>query len=392
VLAAIAVLALLVSVAIVTAPSATAASNADYVGLGDHATITGRVGGSGSWQGYLAGEMLLAIDGGETMVGYCIDLHTSISEQTGNDLAEVAWTESGIANLNQVSYVLNTYEPGSALLPGTADEKAAAIQAAIWHLTDGFDLRTSGNPAAVIAGYDTILASIPVDGLPVEPAPSLAITPATLTAYAGEVAGPFTVDTTGSALPMVIPAGVGVVDWITRQPMTTVSDGDVFGIVGEQVGSVEVSVTATATIHAGRVFARLDDQGNPVVQRLILAQRSEASTTASVSAEFGEPPTTTTTVPPTTTTTVEETTTTTVEDTTTTTEGRSTTTTVGDTTTTEGQSTTTTDAEVLGSVIDNGSLPRTGADSGWLVGASVASIFIGLLAVAGKRRWEVTHA
>lgn len=354
-------LALVLALVIVTAGPAAAASEADFVGMGDHTTVYGRVGDSGPWRSYMAGEMLLAIDGGETVVGYCIDIQTSISAATGTGLPEVPWGLSGIANLDQVSYVLNTYVPGSSLLSGTADEKAASIQAAIWHLTDDFNLRTNdSNAAAVIANYNAILAAIPAEGLPVEPAPSLAITPAALTAYVGSAAGPFTVDTTGTELPLTIPAGVQVVDWASRLPITSVSDGDVFGIVGTTVGSVEVPATATATIHAGRVFAHLDPSGDPVVQRLILAQTSEATTSASVTATFEEEEVTTTTTEP------------------------------ESTTTTAAPTTSTTETDVLGNVVDS-ELPRTGDSTGWLAVTGIAVISLGVLALAGQKRWAVAH-
>jgi hypothetical protein len=378
----LALLALVLGSLFFAAGPADAATKADYVGLGDWAYVNGRVG-SGSWTRYSAGEMMISIDGGDVVVGYCIDLFTGISTSTGKDLPEVPWATSGIANLDQVNFVLNTYEPGSALLVGTDGEKAAGIQAAIWHLTDDFDLRTgpgSGNSAAVLANYAAILASIPAGGLPVEPAPSLEITPPAASADTGVLAGPFTVATTGSNLPLVVPAGVEVVDWATGDPMTTVSDGDVFGVRSDTVGTVEVSASADATIHAGRVFARMSPAGVPEVQRLILGQTTTASTSDSVEVTFVEPTTTTSTTTTSTTTTLPETTTTTVPETTTTLP-ETTTTTPGTSTTAPEATTTTLETEVLGE-----QLARTGSSDMWLLWAAAGFAMSGVVLVAASRR------
>lgn len=382
-----ALLAVMVGALLMAARPAMAASEADYVGLGDWSYIYGRVGDAGSWNRYVAGEMMISIDGGSVVVGYCIDLFTGISTSTGHDLPEVPWAGSGIANLDQVSFVLNTYEPGSSLLVGSDDEKAAGIQAAIWHLTDGFNLQTgsgSGNSADVIANYEAVLASIPPGGLPPEPAPSLEITPPTATAEADHLAGPFTVATTGSDLPLVVPAGVEVVDWVTGLPMVAVSDGDVFGVRSGSVGVVEVSASADATIHAGRVFARMSPAGVPEVQRLILGQSTTASTSDSVEVTFTQPTTTTSTTTTSTTTTsttttLPETTTTTVPETTTTLP--ETTTTVPETSTTVAETTTTLETEVLGE-----QLARTGSDSTWLLWVAVAFTLTGVVLLASERR------
>src|SRR5690606_36012721 len=114
--------ALLAAMFVAVAPNAHAASMADYVGTGAGQTIEGRIGNSGSWQSNWAGEMKIRLDGGATVIGFCIDFHTSISTSNGTDLPEVDWSTSGIANLNKVSYVLNTYNSSSLSLSGTANE------------------------------------------------------------------------------------------------------------------------------------------------------------------------------------------------------------------------------------------------------------------------------
>lgn len=372
-----AVLALLAGFLAVGAGPADAASTGVLVGVGHHTTVAGRLG-DGAWTDFYAGELLLAIDGGDVEIAYCIDLQTEITIGE-DDLVETPWATSGIARLDEVSYILHTYTASSDALVGTLDQRAAAIQAAIWTLTDGFELRPGANPPEIVTSYATIMASIPAEGLPVEPAPSLEITPATAHATVGEVAGPFTVHTTATGDVALTVTGGEVVEWTSGLPITTAVDGTRFGVRAASAGGATVTATATATVHAGRVVAKLDPQGQPLVQRLILASTSEATTSAEVSATFEAPTTTTEQV----TTTTEQVTSTT-EQVTTTTEQVSPTTVV-QTTTTAAPATTTT-AEVLGVTVER-DLPRTGRSTDVLVGVGLVAVLAGavLLAVRDHR-------
>lgn len=369
---------------------AEAAGTADYVGGGQMLDITGRTG-DGAWNRYRAGEMPIRIDGGVVVVAYCIDIHTAIGTDTGRGLDETDWATSGIRNLDQVAHILNTYDAatGAGGLVGNHAQRAAGIQAAIWHYTDGFELaQTGATHANVWANYQTILAEMPAEGLPPEPAPSLQVLPGAVTATVGEVAGPFTVTMTAAVATVAVTDGVEVVDWATGEPVTEVTDGAVVGIRGGAEGAtVQFEMTATGTIHAGRVFAKLDAEGKPIVQRLILATTTEATTTAVGQATFEAQPTTTTTVPEETTTTTvpEETTTTTVveETTTTTVAEETTTTTVGDP---EVAATTTVPAEVLGVTVERGDLPRTGRNTGVALATGLVVMVAGALLVAAERR------
>lgn len=373
----LAALALVVGAVSLGAGPVAAASTGDLVGTGRGTDITGTIDG-GSSQAFWAGELRVRIDDGVEVVAWCIDLGTSIDVESGDDLREVDWATSGIADLDRVSYVLNAVTADADELPGTVDQRAAAIQAAIWHLTDRFDLDRTANAAEVVAGYDAVLSAVPAEGLPVEPAPSLAVTPATITVVAGGVAGPFTVSTTAAEVRLDVAAGVDVVDWDTGEALSLVVDGTRFGVRAVTAGDVTLTASATATVHAGRVFARLDDEGRPVVQRLILGTTSEAGTSATVTARFDPP--TTTTVPETTTTTVPGTTTTTVPETTTTTVPGTTTTTVPETTTT------TVPAEVLGITVERAELARTGRPSGEVATVGLVAVLTGVVLVVTTRR------
>ncbi|WP_195210406.1 thioester domain-containing protein [Actinomarinicola tropica] len=383
VLAAIALAAAVLSIG---TPAAEAASSGDLVGTGRGAQIEGTVDG-GPVLGYWAGEMRLRIDGGTEVTAWCIDLHTSIDVVSGSDLEEVDWVTSGIRDLDRVSFVLHTYDADDATLPGSPDERAAGIQAAIWHLTDGFELASASSVPAVVAVYEQVLGSIPLEGLPVEPPPSLALTPSSATVLRGEVAGPFTVATTAGGV-AVDAGGADLLDWDTGAPLGAVVDGSRLGIRSEVEGRVTLTATASAVVHAGRAFAKLDETGRPVVQRLILATESVAEARATAWVDVAVPETTTTTVPESTTTTTvpETTTTTTVPATTTTTVPATTTTTVPETTTT------TVPTEVLGITVDRGELPRTGAGTTTpLAVVGLTAVLAGVALIAGTRRWPTTR-
>jgi hypothetical protein len=289
-LAAAIVTSLIAAVLFFSAAPASAASEADFVGTGQGMNIQGRIGGSGSWQSNWAGEMKIKLDGGSTVVGYCIDYLTSISTSSGTGLPEVDWATSGIPNLDKVSFILNTYSASSGALVGSADEKAAAVQAAIWHLTDGYDLRMSGgsaNTGNLRSNYTTILESIPEGGLPIEPPPSLEVTPSSSLAPAGTPAGPFTVSTTATSVAVTAPAGTTVVKAGTNDEVSSLEHGDAFEVL--YPGSNDplvVGLQATASVQAGRVFAKFNADGTPAVQRLILGSSATATAKAEVEASW----------------------------------------------------------------------------------------------------------
>src|SRR5690606_39777334 len=71
------------------------------------------------------------------------DVCSSDLTRSGRGLVEQGWDESTIANLAQVEQILANYYPngdgpGGYRLVGNDDRKAAGVQAAIWHFTDGF--------------------------------------------------------------------------------------------------------------------------------------------------------------------------------------------------------------------------------------------------------------
>lgn len=255
--------------------------------------VTGTLSGTGAGAtvqtdsgGHWAGLITLSVDGGGSVITYCIDLNTSTS--SGVHYSEADWTEGYVPNLGLVTWVLRhgyptvstdelraainvTREPDLASL--SANDAAAGTQAAVWHFTDSSNLAGS-NPEGLVAVYDYLVANASSVS---EPAPSLTIDPATLTGVIGERIGPFTVTTSAASVELSATGGT-----ITDQfgtPITTVLAGGTFYVTIDEVGSVVVTATAQATLSSGRVF--VTTAASPK-QKLITASTTKAVTTASV--------------------------------------------------------------------------------------------------------------
>ena len=272
-----------------------------------------------------AGLIELLIDGEVESEGYCIDINTPLVE--GADLDEIEWDTSGVANLDKVEAILRWYHPNgsgpeSDPITGTDAQKAAATQAAIWHYTDGFQLTDSAaNDPVVIENYAEILRAVNagLDGFG-EPTVSLTITPPAVTEVAaGELVGPYVINTTADSVTLSPSAGVTLHD-AEGEPFTgEVVDGTEVWLSSDNAGAGTITATAQTEVSAGRVFFT---EG---VQRLVLASTVTSDTTAEAPVSFTTPTspttssTTSTTVPETTTTTVPITVQTTVPETTTTT-------------------------------------------------------------------------
>jgi hypothetical protein len=87
------VIAAVVTITALASP-AVAASEATFTGMvpGASATVVGSAGGGS--QSLTAGLMAMTIDGAPGGAGYCIDIHTNISDGAGG-LPEVDWATSG---------------------------------------------------------------------------------------------------------------------------------------------------------------------------------------------------------------------------------------------------------------------------------------------------------
>ena len=342
------------------ASPAFAASVAKFLGLaeGQSATIHGSYGGH---RGVKAGLFDVVIDGDVETSAYCIDLHTPIPKDT--ELDEIEWATSGVANLDKVEVILAHYHPNGTgpegyEIEGSDAQMAAATQAAIWHYTDDYqlDLGDSNDPK-IVSNYQKILGAVDsgeFDGFG-EPTVSLSITPPETTdGVAGNLVGPYLVNTSAETASLEPSEGVGLVNEDGSPFTDAVVDGTQVWLSSGSEGAGTLSATASAEVGAGRVFF---SEG---VQRLILASTVTTDAEAEAMATFT--PGQTSSSAPTTSSTTSSTTSTTVPIT-------------GQTTVVDA--TTTTTVPVVPATNSGGGLPVTGAQSLVLVGIALVLVVVG---------------
>ena len=136
---------------------------------------------------------------------YCIDILTATYPGIGYKLG--TWNATNVPNVGYVARLLNEYYPNTDEPASLTDvnQKAAAVQAAIWFFTDKYVLNTS-DPLRpdVIAIVDHIKAEGP---LIEAPPPSLTITPSSASVPAGKVSGPFTVTSSAGNATVTVTGG-----------------------------------------------------------------------------------------------------------------------------------------------------------------------------------------
>ena len=97
-------------------------------------------------------------DGSAELSLYCIDIRTNTYARIGYVLG--TWDAATVPNVGYVARILNEYYPNNPAEPaGLTDlnQKAAAVQAAIWYFTDRYVLNTSDplhNAVAAIVDHD----------------------------------------------------------------------------------------------------------------------------------------------------------------------------------------------------------------------------------------------
>ncbi|QEW02572.1 thioester domain-containing protein [Microbacterium lushaniae] len=220
---------------------------------------------------------------------FCISARTPAYVGVGYESG--SWSESEVANLGQVAYILNNYYPavpGAPATLGTPNQRAAAVQAAIWYFTDGFVLDPADSVRAATA---EIIADAQGNSPAPEPELPLAITPASSSVGVGSLAGPFTVTADAAAVALAVPAGYAMYGSAVGgtplpNPYTTTSGAQVW--VGSESGAADTTVlTATASVAVPRGRVYLYDglaPGLPESQPLILAETAQLETTATAQA------------------------------------------------------------------------------------------------------------
>ncbi|ROP39124.1 LPXTG-motif cell wall-anchored protein/TQXA domain-containing protein [Saccharothrix texasensis] len=286
----------------------------------------------------LIGLRLQEGDDSQTAKAYCVELPTPL--QDGQPLVEVPWGEHPNPdtkfkeNAAKVNWVLQNSYPAIEVkdayeLYGLDPENKrsiliAATQAAVWHFSDGVDLRENDSTTEeedvhggtvddlVFKVYEYLTTK--AEDL-AEPKPTLSIEPGELTGKAGEKIGPFTVSTTATeaVLTAELPDGVTVVDAngnalpvadpnarAAAAATSNVAEVWVKVDAGVEPGEVEFTVTASAKLRSGRLFVSSDR--NLKTQSLIIAKSEVFPVKAKAKAKWVEGTVVTTTTEATTTT------------------------------------------------------------------------------------------
>lgn len=280
------VVALLAALLMFTASPADAAAEATYVSGGEGARVHGDSPNTSQTNFPFAGEMLLRLDGGDTRIGYCIDIATSISDNTSG-LGEKDWSSS-VVQYEKIQGILNTFDSGTPVAGErsgtTRAQRAAGIQAAIWHFSDSFVLRTGPTHDNIVSVYEAILAAASAEdfGQPAEPA-SITVDPDDASGTTGQALGPYAVATSGT-VQITADNGAVVLDGPDGAPLSSLTDGGEFWVRNDTAGSSTITIEGDSiTIPKGRVFAK------PGVQRLIIAEQGTAKSKISATASWADP-------------------------------------------------------------------------------------------------------
>lgn len=275
----------------------------------------------------------LNLDGGGTLKTYCIELRTDIDHKHPG-MVEQPWDSYPIAdspfndNRAKVNWVLHHSYPATDVADIeeevgefadglTVQEAITATQAAIWHFSDDANLNLD-NPTQVdsakadVAKLYSYLIGDANTGIEDQPTPALKITPDSASGLAGELIGPFTVETTGEIKDVSgLPDGAELVDAEGNAlEVEDIMDSTELYVklpADSAAGEGQFTLTATASVDTGRLFIGEDYEKHPT-QSFIVAQSENTRLTDSVQFTWRSQPPTTTTRP--TTTTPSETTTT----------------------------------------------------------------------------------
>lgn len=224
------------------------------------------------------------VETGQEAFTYCIDLRTRTWPGLGYRLGD--WTEANVPNLGAINFILTTSFPYIPDSPAglTDTQRVAAVQAAIWYLSDGFVLATDVDPAIRNATAEIVKNALDNADVPEPPSPTLTITPDTLEApVSGELVGPFTAGGTASGVIETFGGSEVFFDEAGTQPVadgTAVPSGTQLWAKYLESGELDqgFTLTAAAEVPRGKVF--LYDGSNPKVtdaQKLILALASDLS-------------------------------------------------------------------------------------------------------------------
>jgi TQXA domain-containing protein/LPXTG-motif cell wall-anchored protein len=226
----------------------------------------------------------LKVDGtDEVLLTYCIDINTSVRRVA---YAEKGWSETSLGdNAKYVNWILHHSVPylsaadltTAAGLSGTPSmpDAVAGTQAAIWHYSDGYELRVGQNKAVVEAIYAYLTGEKNV-GMDNEPAPTLSLSPENAGGEPGDLLGPIEVSTSADSVDVALtgaPSGAKLLGPDKETEVTTAKNGDKLYVrvpEGTADGSAKVNADVSARVSPGRVF-----KAEVESQILILADSDE---------------------------------------------------------------------------------------------------------------------
>jgi hypothetical protein len=232
------------------------------------------------------------VGGGDTLNLYCIDILTLTYGGIGYVLG--TWDAANVPNVGWVARILDEYYPNTNE-PTTLtnlNQKAAAVQAAIWFFGDRYVL---SNRDPLYGAVAAIVQHIQTAGPLVEPPPpSLTLTPPQVSGPAGGVLGPFTVTTdhppatvtaTGGTMYSNPEGTTELGDGVTA----TVQSGQKIWLRSSGPTIAVLQATSKATVPGGNVYLYDGNSGVNDAQKLILAQAATLTTTVQATAEFLAP-------------------------------------------------------------------------------------------------------
>ncbi|MDQ3881104.1 MAG: thioester domain-containing protein [Chloroflexota bacterium] len=237
-------------------------------------TVTGTYKGMADTA--FATPIQVTLDDGQVTWAYCIDYETPLQFNVPHD--ENEWSEANVPNLGKIARILRMHPADATVALGNVVE-AQAVQSAIWHFSDGFDL--TGGADGVVELYNSIVADANANPVP-EPGDSLSLS-APADATAGD-AVPVTVRSTAASVSFSLSPSDGADLTTCEEPYAAVASS-VSGPFPRTVcvrrttagGPVELSATANAPVPTGRVFIY------PGSQKIILAAARPVPMDTSVS-------------------------------------------------------------------------------------------------------------
>jgi Domain of unknown function (DUF5979)/Thioester domain len=244
--------------------------------------------------------------GGSELSLYCIDILTNTYIGYGYMLG--TWNEANVPNVGYVARLLSEYYPNTGEPSSLTDlnQRAAAVQAAIWFFSDRYVLSESNSLHSTVAA---IVTRIIAEGPLVEPPPpTLTLTPSQVSGPAGSVVGPFTLNTNNTkglrhrrrrrrprvASEATVTATGGnmfsdAAGTVAIPNGSTVPSGQKIWVRSTGPSTAVIQATATATVPSGNVYLYSGNSGPSGAQKLILAQTATLTTTVQATAEFLAP-------------------------------------------------------------------------------------------------------